>query len=71
MVPEQKKEATLNDRLAGLINSHPIMVFIKGSPEAPQCGFSKKLVGIFQAEGVKFGSFDILSDEEVLSSLPS
>jgi Grx4 family monothiol glutaredoxin len=69
MVPEQKKEAPLNDRLAALINKEPIMVFIKGSPAAPVCGFSKKLVGIFQDEGIKFGSFDILSDEEVRQGL--
>jgi len=67
MLPAKPK--TLNDRLAELINSHPVMLFMKGSPEAPQCGFSSKIVGILKEEGIKFGSFNILSDEEVRQGL--
>lgn len=66
MVPEVEKKQTLDERLAGLINKEPIMIFIKGSPSAPKCGFSGKLISLLDTEGVKYGSFDILSDEEVL-----
>jgi len=69
LVPEKAKVQSLNDRLASIINSHPIMIFMKGSPEAPKCGFSSKLVNILNQEGLKFGSFDILSDEEVRQGL--
>jgi glutaredoxin-related protein len=41
------------------------MLFMKGSPSEPKCGFSRKLVELLQAEGVHFGSFDILTDEAV------
>lgn len=59
----------LKERLLELINSHPIMLFMKGSPEEPRCGFSKKVVSILKDEKVKFGSFDILSDNEVREGL--
>lgn len=41
------------------------MLFMKGSPQEPRCGFSRKIVELLQAEKVRFGTFDILSDEEV------
>ncbi|KAM1008586.1 hypothetical protein FF1_004966 [Malus domestica] len=56
---------TLEDRLKKLITSSPVMVFIKGTPDAPRCGFSSKVVNALREEGVSFGSFDILSDEDV------
>ncbi|CAN1807307.1 Monothiol glutaredoxin-S17 [Linum perenne] len=57
------------NRLLHLINSHPVMLFMKGNAEAPQCGFSKKVVNILKEENVKFGTFDILSDNEVREGL--
>ena len=45
------------------------MLFMKGSPTAEKCGFSRQIVTLLQENGVKFGSFDILSDEEVRQGL--
>ncbi|GMH05442.1 hypothetical protein Nepgr_007282 [Nepenthes gracilis] len=59
----------LNEKLQLLINSHPIMLFMKGSPEEPKCGFSQKVVEILKKEEVKFESFDILKDQEVREGL--
>lgn len=59
----------LKKRLQELIDSHPVMLFMKGSPEEPKCGFSRKVVDILKEEKVKFGSFDILSDSEVRDGL--
>lgn len=59
----------LNTRLEKLTHSHPIMLFMKGTPEQPKCGFSKKVVEILKAENVKFGTFDILTDNEVREGL--
>lgn len=59
----------LKKRLHQLVNSHPIMLFMKGDPESPKCGFSQKLVDILKKENVKFGSFDILADNEVREGL--
>lgn len=60
---------TLEDRLKSLIASSPVMLFMKGNPDAPRCGFSSKVVNALREEGVSFGSFDILSDEEVRQGL--
>ncbi|KAF8409281.1 hypothetical protein HHK36_005355 [Tetracentron sinense] len=63
------QKETLEDRLKKLIGSSPTMLFIKGTPDAPRCGFSSKVVDALREEGVSFGSFDILADEEVRQGL--
>jgi len=59
----------LNERLKSLLNQHKIMAFIKGTPTAPQCGFSRKFLNILNESGVQFGSFNILTDQEVREGL--
>jgi len=59
----------LNTRLINLINSAPLMLFMKGSPDAPQCGFSRKIVDILRKENLEFKTFNILSDTEVREGL--
>lgn len=54
---------------AALINRAPLMVFMKGCPTEPRCGFSRTLVGILDESGVKYDTFDILSDEAVRQGL--
>ncbi|XP_057815539.1 monothiol glutaredoxin-S17 [Cryptomeria japonica] len=60
---------SLSSRIASIINSNPIMLFMKGTPEEPRCGFSRKAVEILREGGVEFGSFNILTDEEVRQGL--
>jgi len=61
----------LDTRLGQLIRAAPIMLFMKGSPEAPRCGFSRTIAGILnEAAGTgKYGFFDILTDEDVRQGL--
>jgi len=59
----------LNTRLNALVNHAPVMLFMKGTPDAPKCGFSSKIVNILKNDSIKFSSFDILSDEEVRQGL--
>jgi Grx4 family monothiol glutaredoxin len=66
-----KEEEGLQARLGKLVASAPVMLFMKGNPEAPRCGFSKQIVGILQSANIKFNSFDILTDEEVRQGLKS
>lgn len=68
LTPEQSKEA-LFARLAELVKAAPVMLFMKGTPSAPQCGFSRQLVGILRERSVKYGFFNILADEEVRQGL--
>jgi len=61
--------APIEVRLKQLISSSRVMLFMKGSPDEPQCGFSRKTVGILREGGFTFGHFDILSDEDVRQGL--
>ncbi|URD88187.1 Glutaredoxin [Musa troglodytarum] len=62
-------KVTLEDRLKNLVTSSPVMLFMKGTPDAPRCGFSSKVVNALQDEGISFGSFDILTNEEIRQGL--
>merc|ERR1719347_1719071 len=68
--PQAPKE-DLNTKLKRLINAHKCMLFMKGKPDEPKCGFSKQTVGIFKDLEIDYGTFDILSDEEVRQGLKS
>ncbi|RDW74566.1 uncharacterized protein DSM5745_07228 [Aspergillus mulundensis] len=68
LTAEQSKEA-LFARLAELVKAAPVMLFMKGTPSAPQCGFSRQLVGILRERSVKYGFFNILADEDVRQGL--
>ncbi|KAJ1928655.1 glutaredoxin [Tieghemiomyces parasiticus] len=59
----------LNTRLKELTHRAPVMAFIKGTPAQPRCGFSKTLVGLLSDHGIKFGYFDILTDDDVRQGL--
>jgi Grx4 family monothiol glutaredoxin len=59
----------LNERLRTLVNSATVMLFMKGSPESPRCGFSRKIVELLRNNQISFASFDILTDEDVRSGL--
>lgn len=45
------------------------MLFMKGSPSQPKCGFSKKIVALLDEDKVKYSTFDILGDEDVRQGL--
>ncbi|RIB02687.1 glutaredoxin [Gigaspora rosea] len=68
-LPKPARKTDLNTYLKELINSSSVMAFIKGTPSQPRCGFSRKIVEILNDHKVKFGSFDILTDEEVRQGL--
>ncbi|WVN85611.1 Grx4 family monothiol glutaredoxin [Cryptococcus depauperatus CBS 7841] len=56
-------------RCKELMNKHKVMLFMKGNPTAPKCGFSRQTVGLLREQGVEFAWFDILSDEDVRQGL--
>ena len=56
---------SVEDRIKEQISSQDVFLYMKGEPHAPQCGFSAQVCGILAEQGVKFGSFNILTDEEV------
>jgi monothiol glutaredoxin len=59
----------LRKRIADTIAKDRIMLFMKGSPSMPQCGFSAAVVGILKEIGVPFASYNILADQELREGL--
>lgn len=65
----QDPQKALDERLDRLIHGDTVMLFMKGTPAAPRCGFSRQAVELLNDHRVPFGSFDILSDEDVRQGL--
>jgi monothiol glutaredoxin len=53
-------EPTLKDKVEELIQENPILLFMKGTPEAPQCGFSMRVVNVLESYGVEYAALDVL-----------
>ncbi|KAH3901892.1 monothiol glutaredoxin GRX4 SCDLUD_001676 [Saccharomycodes ludwigii] len=66
---EEESEEQLNERLKQLTHAAPVMLFMKGTPNEPKCGFSRQMVGILREHQIKFGFFDILKDDGVRQGL--
>jgi monothiol glutaredoxin len=52
------------------IQANPILLYMKGTPQAPQCGFSAQTVQCLMACGERFAYVDILSNPEIRATLP-
>jgi monothiol glutaredoxin len=55
----------LKERIEQLVNSHKIVVFMKGSKLMPQCGFSNNVVQILNVLGVPYETVDVLQDADI------
>lgn len=53
------------EQISKLISDNPVILFMKGNPEQPQCGFSSRVVQILDFLKVRYSSFDVLSDESI------
>jgi len=63
------EEEDLDTRLGKLVKAAPVMLFMKGTPAAPQCGFSRQLVALLREKEVRYGFFNILADNDVRQGL--
>jgi monothiol glutaredoxin len=53
-------------RIDQIVKGHPVVLFMKGMPQMPQCGFSQLAVQVLNACGVQqFHSVDVLADQEI------
>src|SRR5438094_4050103 len=50
----------LKQQVEGLLRENRVLLFMKGSPEMPRCGFSMRLVGVLEQLGVEYGAVDVL-----------
>ncbi len=60
----------IKEEIKGQIDSNPILLYMKGSPDSPQCGFSSRATQLLISCGKPFSFVDILSNPEIRSSLP-
>ena len=57
--------ADTNERISTLVNDNEVVLFMKGTPLFPQCGFSSRAVAILDHCGVAYESVDVLQDMEI------
>jgi monothiol glutaredoxin len=62
-------DPSTEQRIKSLLNSTPVVVFMKGTKLMPQCGFSNNVVQILNALGVPFETVDVLSDPEIRNGI--
>jgi monothiol glutaredoxin len=65
----EQTENPLRDAIAEAIRDNPVLLFMKGTPEAPACGFSQRTVMALQATGASFAAVDILPDPRIRQEL--
>ena len=72
--PEMTDAATVNpihDFIAKTLAEHPVVLFMKGVPEQPRCGFSALVVQILDHLGVDFVGVDVLQDDDLREGIKS
>ena len=55
----------VNERIKKQLESYPVLLYMKGTPDFPQCGFSAKTVSVLRAAGAKFAYINIFEDPEL------
>ena len=61
----------IRDFLQNAIDENKVMLFMKGTPDEPRCGFSMRTSGALNAMGVKYAAMDILPDPRIREELSS
>ena len=59
-------EPELKDKVEELISDHQVLLFMKGTPEQPRCGFSQRVVGVLESMGIEYAALDVLPALEPL-----
>ena len=58
------------ERIQAEVEGHPIVLFMKGTPQFPMCGFSSRASQALKASGAAFHSVNVLEDAEIRANLP-
>jgi monothiol glutaredoxin len=67
---QENAMSSIEDTIRDQIKNNPIILYMKGNPNQPQCGFSARASQIMMACGEKFAYVDILSNPEIRANLP-
>jgi monothiol glutaredoxin len=62
---------TVSERIQSEIDANDVVLFMKGTPVFPQCGFSAAVVQVLSELGTKFKGIDVLADQEVREGIKS
>lgn len=60
-----------DQRISEIVTGNDVVLFMKGTPLFPQCGFSSKAVAILEHLGVEYASVDVLQDQEIRQGIKS
>ena len=55
----------INEKIKNIISKNDVVLFMKGTPDMPQCGFSMTVINILKQLKVKFNGIDVLADPEI------
>jgi monothiol glutaredoxin len=58
-----------HDRIGQIVSENPVVLFMKGSPLFPQCGFSSRAIAILDRLEVEYSSVDVLQDQEIRAGI--
>ena len=58
------------ERIKDQVESHPVVLYMKGTPQLPQCGFSSRAAQALQACEQEFAYVNVLADQEIFENLP-
>ncbi len=58
------------ERIKDQVESNPVIIYMKGTPQMPMCGFSSRAAEALKSAGVEFAYVNVLMDQEVFENLP-
>ncbi|MCH6565374.1 MAG: Grx4 family monothiol glutaredoxin [Proteobacteria bacterium] len=58
------------ERIKNQVEAHPLIIYMKGTPQLPQCGFSSKTVEALKSLEIEFAYVNVLADPEIFQNLP-
>lgn len=60
----------ITDRIQAEVSGHPIVLFMKGTPQFPMCGFSSRAAQALKSVGASYHAVNVLQDPEIRADLP-
>jgi len=58
------------ERIKQQVETHPVIIYMKGTPQLPQCGFSSRTAEALKSLEIEFAYVNVLSDPEIFQNLP-
>lgn len=58
------------ERIKEQVENNPVVLYMKGTPQQPMCGFSARAAQVLQACGAEFGYVNVLADRDIFENLP-